>query len=74
MFFTRDLQDLGCKLDIWMEASGVSLPCIHFMPMPSINLSHENGFRLAGCSSCISSLPIDILAYDRAILLPMAVP
>ena len=51
-----------------------SLSRIHFMSMSSINLSHENGFRLTDCSSCYSSLPMNILAYDGANFVPMAVP
>ena len=34
------------------------------MSMSSINLSHENGFRITDCRSCLSSLPINMLAYD----------
>ena len=56
------------------NAYSVSLPCIHFMSMSSIGLSHENGFRLTDCCSCFSSLPINILTYDGTIYVPMAVP
>ena len=52
------------------NASRASLPCIHFMSIPSINLSHENGFKLTDCISCFPYISMNILAYDGAILYP----
>ena len=54
------------------SASSASMPFIHFMSMSSINLSNENGFRLIDCSSCLPAY--QILAYDGASFVPMAVP
>ena len=56
------------------NASSVALPCIHFVSMSYINLIHESGFGVTDYSRCFTSLPMNILAYDGAILVPMAVP
>ena len=54
--------------------SSASLPCIHFMSMSSLHMINENDFRLTDCSSCYSSLPMNVMAYDGAIFVTMAVP
>ena len=65
---------VGWKLfAVSRNASNVSLQCIQFMSMSSINLSPESGFGVTGCSSCFSSLSMNILAYDGAIFVPMAI-
>ena len=66
---------IGWKLfAVQKNASSVPLPFIHFMSMSSINLSHESGFGVTDCNSCFSSLLMNVLAYDGAIFVPMAVP
>ena len=55
------------------EAMEVFFESVHFMSMSSMKRDQENGFWGEDCIICFSSFPMKILAYEGAIVVPIAV-
>ena len=50
-----------------------SFESVHFMSMSCMKRDQENGFCGEDCIICFSSFPMKILAYEGAIVVPIAV-
>ncbi|KAK3576473.1 hypothetical protein CHS0354_028523 [Potamilus streckersoni] len=57
-----------------MKSSRLSLPYCHFISISSIKRTHWYGVRSTDAKSFPSSFPMKMLAYEGAILVPIAVP
>lgn len=56
------------------KVSRDSLPCCHIIKMSSMNLRHKRGWYFCLAKNSVSVSPMVRLAYEGAILVPMAVP
>ena len=59
---------------IQVAFEGFSSPCVHIMKISSMNLHQMNGSSEELSMACCSNLPMNKLAYEGAIRVPIAVP
>ena len=57
-----------------MEVFRCSSPCVQIMKISSMNLHQMNGLSEELLMACCSTLPMNKLAYEGAMQVPIAVP